>query len=981
MPAPDPANPADPAPLRLLGAPELNAAGRAVPFAPERPYLLLAVLACRRDWVRRDELADLLYPGRELESARSNLRKVIFLARKVDGVGEIEQRGDLLRWAPDSDLQRFEAACQARRWGDAVATYGGPLLLGLESVWPAGGADWLDTERQRLQARWHEACTRRLAELSAEPDAARSLAATMLRHDPLDDTALEALGRAEQALGRRDAALAALADYSQRLSQEVGLAPSVALAALGAELRGALPGTAHAAPSPSAALVGRRHERSLVLDRLARPDCRVLTLMGPPGVGKSTLARALQAELGGTWVALESLVHADQVPERVAGGLGLALDGALPPWQALARALAPRRDLLLLDNAEHLALAAGLDALLAAAPQLRVLAASRAPLGVAGEWRLPLEGLPLPDRDETDAEVLAANDAVRLFVERARPLAPAFDLAAESADVVRLVHEVDGLPLAIELLAAWRRLMPVADILADLADSLDVLEPSTPSERSVRASFAKAWQQLGPVEQRVLSQLALLPAPIDRELVRGALQAPLPVLAALADRSLLHADGNGHFSLHPLIRRLAAPLATDADALHERHARHVARSLTGASHVGDERLPHLRAAWRWAVSQADAALLDALRDAYGGLLQRRALWREGIEAMDAHAQVLRAPHRGTAPWPAAQTGRALASVLNQRAGFCYQCGDLDDALRTAHEALALARQLDEGVLAAVALSRIGAVCWQRGDYPAARSAFMRQAELAAARPNAQLEQARAEAWIALVDKAEGDYAAALRRYEQAAQLLRAAGRLHAHLYLLNNLGNLLRLLGRLPEARQVLHEGLQLARAHGQLEDEPFLLTNIALVHEAAGDFDAAHPWAERAVASATEHGEPMIEAAARMARARTLAAACRQAPPALPDVWAALSIASNLQSPPARVEALIAGGVVLAHGGRRDAGLALLRWARAQPACSPAERADADRHLQRLGPEGEQPAAAALLPPDAPFDDALSLLQRAATP
>lgn len=956
--------------VRLLGPPALLAPGGERPFAVERPFLLLAYLACRRDWVRRDELADLLYPGRELESARSNLRKVLFLARKVEGVGPLDQHGDLLRWAPQSDAAAFDAACDQRRWADALAAYGGPLLMGLEAACPPERADWLDGERQRLQARWHEACARRLAELEGEPEAAAALAQQMLRHDPLDDLALLALGRAQKALGRAGEALQTLADFRERLARQGGVAASAALDALGTELRTSAPPPP---PAPAAGLVGRRHERRQVLERMADPECRLCTLLGPPGVGKSTLARALAADLGATWVALEDLAHADRVPERIAGLLGLALDGALAGWPALAQALAARADVLLLDNAEHLALAEGLQRLLAAAPRLRVLATSRAPLGVAGEWRLPVEGLPLPDRDETDPEVLAANDAVRLFVQRARPLAPAFDLAAEAADVVRLVHEVEGLPLAIELLAAWRRLMPVSEILLELAQSLDVLEPYTPNERSVRASFARSWQQLGTVEQRVLSQLALLPAPIDRELLRAVLQAPLPVLAALADRSLLRADGDGRFSLHPLIRRLAAPMAPDADALRDRHARHVAARLGPEARPGADDLAHLRAAWHWALAREDLALVLVLRRPYAAALQRRALWREGTEALGAAVAL----HRRLQPGQP-----TLAALLASLASFCYQAGLLDEALQAATEAERHALAADDPAVAALAASRCGSAHWQRGEHAAARAAFMRQLAQAERLPQADAERARAQAWIALVDKAEGRYEAALQGYRQAVQLLRAEGNLPRHLYLMNNLGNLLRMLGRPAEALEVMHEGLQLARVHGSLEDEPFLLTNIGRVHEDQGELAAAAEWAERAVASAGAHGEPMIELSARLLRACCTAALQQQAAPALPDVWTALTIAGQVGSPVLRVNALAGAGFVLALGGQRPAGFALVRHAQAQPGCSAADRDDAERRLQALAPHADELAeAAALLPPGAAPEAALDLLRRAAGP
>ena len=143
MSAPEFDAPAAAPTLCLLGAPALTLFDRQVAFTTERPFQLLGYLACRGGWVPRDELADLLYPARPLEAARSNLRKVLHLARRIEGVGNIEQHGELLRWLPDSDLQRFENACNRQQFEAAVALYGGPLLQGLDAGWTAEAAAWL----------------------------------------------------------------------------------------------------------------------------------------------------------------------------------------------------------------------------------------------------------------------------------------------------------------------------------------------------------------------------------------------------------------------------------------------------------------------------------------------------------------------------------------------------------------------------------------------------------------------------------------------------------------------------------------------------------------------------------------------------------------------------------------------------------------------------------------------------------------------
>ncbi len=990
--------------LRVLGASVLSTPDGETAFTAERPFQLLAYLAVKGRWVRRDELADLLYPGRGLESARSNLRKVLLLARRVEGVGPIEQSGELLRWRPDSDLQRFEQACDDDRHADALALYRGPLLHGLDFGWPPAGAEWLAAERSRIEDRWHDAALRRLRELDGEPRAAEALAQALLRYDPLDDEAMQALLVAKGRLGRAAEAQQTLAVYAHTLSGTLSLAPSAALQQLGTALStGASPATALAIAQPEATtLIGRRHELGQIRERLARTDCRLLTILGFGGMGKTALARSLldgglgpelSARFAGgmAWVTLDGIEVVDDVPSRIAAALGLTLSAQADAWAALAQALAlflsargDARCLLVLDNLEHLPLAAPLGALLAAVPPLQVLATTRTALGLAGEWRLPLGGLPLPDGDECDAEVLRANDAVRLFERHALPLAPGFRLADEAADVVRLVHEVEGMPLALRLLAGWRRLMPVREILTELATSLDVLEPSTPQERSVRAAFERSWHQQGALERRVLAQMALLPSPLDRALLRAVLGAPLPVLAALADRSLVRADGDGRFSLHPLVRRCAEPLAEDGAGVRERHARHVALALGRRRSVGDDEVGHLRAAWDWGVDAGEPAVLLDLVGVLTRHLMSHARWSEVEQRMQAGlgARLRPAPSVGdavSAGWQPLEL-RLRAALAEAR----FSQGRLDDAVVEAGTLLQAAHDAADPAAEAAALSTLARVHWMRGDYEAMRTASLQQVGALRAAGHPEREVAGATALLGLAEKSLGHYEQALAHYRDGLAIARADGREADDLGLFVRLGNLLRTMGCIDEALATLREGLAIARRTQQPAFDPYLLTNLALALETQGDLAAALPLADEAVETGRRHGEPAIKAAALLCRARLASGDLAQTPDPGADVRGAFAAWQEMGSLPLAVQCVATAGLVLAQQRGTDpaTGLALVRWAMAHPAFVRSEREDAQRRLDRLEvPLDAVDRAATLLPSDAPIERVLQCLPAAWRP
>jgi tetratricopeptide (TPR) repeat protein len=306
-----------------------------------------------------------------------------------------------------------------------------------------------------------------------------------------------------------------------------------------------------------------------------------------------------------------------------------------------------------------------------------------------------------------------------------------------------------------------------------------------------------------------------------------------------------------------------------------------------------------------------------------------------------------------------ETREALAHVLVARSLCSYAVGELDASLASADEAYSLASKDALDKVAAEALRGQGAVHWQRGQYEAAEEAFRRRLLMVQAL-GLKKEERSTLGFLALVAKSRGRYEEALARYSTSLQALRADGKEGENLYLFNNMGNLLRLLGRTDEALALLREGLKISRDRGMANDETFLLTNVALAHETRGELAEAAHWAEQARDMARTHGEPMIEAAARLACARVAARRERDRR-GLADVHASLAIAERLNSMPVRVQCLATAGFVLAAAGDVRFGLGLVHWAMAHPDFTRSEREDAARHLAALdlatAPHDVQPA------------------------
>ncbi len=501
-------------------------------------------------------------------------------------------------------------------------------------------------------------------------------------------------------------------------------------------------------PTPLTSFVNREREVSAVVALLRQDGVRLVTLTGPAGVGKTRLALRVADEAavgfpdGVAFVPLAAVTDPGLVPSAIARALGVRAEGPDEVLPRLAVALRGRRLLVVLDNLEQI-VAAGpaLAALLGACPALTLLATSRARLRVSGEQVYAVPPLVPPDAVPSAApEEIAAVDAVRLFVDRARAADAGFALTAANAEAVAEVcRRLDGLPLAIELAAARVDVLSPRALLARLASRLPVLtggpRDAPPRQHTLRDAIAWSHDLLAPDAQRLFARLAIFDGGISLDAVDAvaadaegravpvdAPPATIDLLSSLVEQSLLRPeardDGEPRFAMLETIREYALDRLERGGQADDARRRHAAffRSLVAQAEPElngprqrawlarlHAEAANLRAALAWAIETGDAATALALA---GGLFM---YWLKRGHLAEGRSWVDRAlALAGDDPSPA-----RLAALL-AAAGMAGPQGDLDGAERLAGQALALARTIGNASGAGRALHHLGTTAFSTG---------------------------------------------------------------------------------------------------------------------------------------------------------------------------------------------------------------------------------------------------------------------------
>ena len=945
-------------------------------FVSDKAQALLFYLATTRETHSRTKMTGLLWADFPEDKARTSLRTALHnLNQLVEPYLDAQRKtlafaGEQPHWLDTAEFKTLLrrhlsptplTPAQAEGLRAAVALYQGDFLEGFYIDDAPEFEEWMLLERERLRHLMLEA----LAALihydltTAQYETAISHTRRLLAMEPWREEAHRQLMLLLARQGDFNAALRQYDKCAALLDEELGVEPMPETTALRdriLQLR-AQPPTSNLPPLENR-FFGRETESAELAQRLLQPETRLITLIGPGGVGKTRLALETAARYDhlfldrACYVPLTAATSGEVLHTTLGRALGLAFAPPHSPLDQITNALRPCEMLLVLDNAEHLVdeVAELVRHLLVNAPHLTILLTSRERLNLRQEWVFAVDGLP-------------PASAAPLFIYHAQRVVRSFDGSAETEIIGRIVQLLGGLPLGLELAAAQLATTTCLELADTLAQTLDVVASQwrdmPARHRSLRAIFEQSWQSLTLPEQQLFGQLSIFRGGFTVPAAVAIARATPALLANLLAKSLLQRSADGRYSCHEVLRQYSAEILAqrgEQAAVATAHATHYLRPLAGQEGEALEaglalirtETDNVRQAWRTATEQHKAALLEPAITRLHQFYETQGWFVEGQERLREAADFLQPT--ATAETASADLRLAYGRLRSHHAAMLMRLGQIGLAMTTAEQAAAWLAGLPEGLAAEPRIFNLnlqGILYMATGNFEQAIITLEACAEACRQQNTVQLVKPLSN--LGSLYMRQGRYAEGKAVLLEGIPLCRATNNVLGLSHFLTNLGGIHIILGELPEAVAALTEALAICQQLNNPHVELVVQLNLAEVHYKQGAFASAVADATAGLALAEKLGEMRMQA--RMGK---LLAVAQHGAGETAVSWAtmatALANAQQTASPPVILDVLDGVGVLWVAEGAMGLARPLLGFIAHHPAVESQHRENAQYLLAQLG-------------------------------